>query len=86
MITMSTRPLPELRPPTGVVSLARHRERRNEASRSPWTTIAVGRDALGGFLAVHRPTGRSYRIGAGTLAEAQAQVALLNQGSLELRA
>jgi hypothetical protein len=48
--------------------------------------IVVGDLGHGRFLATHAQSGRSYRLDVGTLAEAEAQVAYLNDATLDITA
>jgi hypothetical protein len=57
-------------------------ERRDGDRAEPWRLAPVAR----GYLAIHAPSGRSYRLAATTRAEAEAQVAMLNRGTLDLSA
>jgi phage protein U len=61
-------------------------DRRTDVRRRPW--LLVTGSALGGgrFTAIHQVTGRSVRLDAGSAAQAQFQVELLNRRTLEISA
>jgi hypothetical protein len=61
------------------------RERRNTTLTAPWHVIA-DRQTGEVFFAAHRVSGRSYRLPASSLAEAQAMVSMLNDTALEISA
>jgi hypothetical protein len=72
--------------PRGPFGRPRSLERRDGESSRPWLLVRGG--ALGGgrFTAVHQVTGRSIRLAAGSVAQAEVQVELLNRRALEITA
>ena len=80
-------PIPFAKPCSGPYG-TRHAaaEPRSEQSGRPWLLVRGG--ALGGgrFTAIHQLTGRAIRLDAGSLAQAEVQVELLNRRALEISA
>jgi hypothetical protein len=61
-------------------------ERRTDVRRRPWLLVTGGDLGGGRFTAIHQVTGRSIRLDAGSLPQAQVQVELLNRRTLEISA
>ncbi len=59
-------------------------ERRDDHSRRPWILVHGGALGAGRFTAVHQGTGRSIRLDAGSVGQAEVQVELLNRRALEI--
>jgi hypothetical protein len=60
-------------------------ERRHKDGLWPWLLVKGGALGAGRFTVVHQVTGRSIRLEATSLAQAEAQVELLNRQTLEIR-
>jgi hypothetical protein len=59
-------------------------DRRRDAPGRPWLLMVGGVLGAGRFTAIHEVSGRSIRLDAGSRAQAELQVELLNRQALEM--
>jgi len=75
---------PRWRGKHSAAGLADADEHRRHEGPWPWLLVKGGALGSGRFTVIHQVTGRSIRLEATSLAQAEAQVELLNRQTLEI--